>query len=276
MEATRPMKVLIAGGIKMMQLSLAQLLSGNKYQLLFADSGEDAIAKSISQSPDLVIVDLSLSGTSGLEVIRKIRSFTSDMQSVVHSNEVAIIAICPAGKDEALVREAMKLRVSAVFSKPFPLNKLGDKVKELLALNAQGGQAGVRTILVVDPEPRVRTLYENIFSDDGCAVVTVEDAIHALEQVEFRHLDLIITEQNLPDMSGVELLKSLNEIGKQIPVMVVSSSSSSEIVSEAKALGARQYVIKPFVIDRLKRLVQDTMQGSATPEGSPAPASANA
>lgn len=260
MESTQAKKVLIAGGIKMMQLSLAQLLAGNKYQLLFADSGEDAIAKSISQSPDLVIVDLSLPGTSGLEVIRKIRSFTSDMSSVVSSREVDIIAICPAGKDEALVREAMKLRVSAVFSKPFPLNKLGMKVKELLALSAAEGQSGARTILVVDPEPRVRTLYENIFTEDGCVVITVEDAIHALEQVEFKKLDLIITEQNLPDMTGIELLKSLNEIGKQIPVIFISSSSSDEIVKEAKSLGARQYVVKPFVIDRLKRLVQNTMQ----------------
>jgi len=79
MEATQAKKVLIAGGIKMMQLSLAQLLSGNKYQLLLADSGEDAISKSISQSPDLVIVDLSLPGTSGLEVIRKIRSSLESM-----------------------------------------------------------------------------------------------------------------------------------------------------------------------------------------------------
>ncbi len=260
MESAQAKKVLIAGGIKMMQLSLAQLLAGNKYQLLFADSGEDAISKSISQSPDLVIVDLSLPGTSGLEVIRKIRSFTSDMSSVVSSREMDIIAICPAGKDEALVREAMKLRVSAVFSKPFPLNKLGMKVKELLALNATDGQSGARTILVVDPEPRVRTLYENIFTEDGCVVITVEDAIHALEQVEFKKLDLIITEQNLPDMTGIELLKSLNEIGKHIPVIFISSSSSDEIVKEAKTLGARQYVVKPFVIDRLKRLVQNTMQ----------------
>ena len=259
MESAQAKKVLIAGGIKMMQLSLAQLLAGNEYQLLFADSGEDAISKSISQSPDLVIIDLSLPGTSGLEVIRKIRSFTSDMASVVSSRDVDIIAICPAGKDETLVREAMKLRVSAVFSKPFPLNKLGMKIKELLALSASDGQSGAKTILVVDPEPRVRTLYENIFSEEGCAVVTVEDAIHALEQVEFKKLDLIITEQNLPDMTGIELLKSLNEIGKHIPVIFISSSSSEEIVKEAKALGARQYVVKPFVIDRLKRLVQNTL-----------------
>jgi len=276
MEVTHPKKVLIAGGIKMMQLSLAQMLSGSKYQLLFADSGEDAISKSVSQSPDLVIVDLSLPGTSGLEVIRKIRSFTSDMQSVVRSSELAIIAICPPGKDETLVREALRLRVAAVFTKPFPLNKLGDKVKELLSASAQGGQAGARTVLVVDPEPRVRTLYENIFSDDGFAVVTVEDAIHALEQVEFRSIDLIITEQNLPDMTGIELMKSLIEIGKQIPVMFVSSSSSAEIIKEAKSLGARQYVVKPFVIFQLKHLVQDTLQGVGQPVAAPSADAVNA
>jgi CheY-like chemotaxis protein len=272
MEATQAKKVLIAGGIKMMQLSLAQLLSGLKCQLLFADSGEDAIAKSISQSPDLVIVDLSMPGTSGLEVIRKIRSFTSDMQSVVSSKDVAIIAICPADKDTVLAREAMKLNVAALFSKPFPLNRLGDKVKELLAQSAMDGQSGVRTVLVADPEPRVRTLYENIFASDDCVVVTVEDALHALEQVEFRKLDLIITEQNLPDMTGVELLKSLNEIGKKIPVMFISSVSSDEIVREAKTLGACQYVVKPFVIERLKRLVQNMLQVAEPSDAVPAPA----
>jgi CheY-like chemotaxis protein len=260
-EPIRPRKVLIAGGIKMMQLSLGQLLFGNKYQLFFADSGEDAIAKAIGESPDLIIIDLSLPGMSGLEVVRKIRSLTSELQSVVSSSEMAVIAICPTEKDEALVREATQLHVSAVFSKPFPLKKLGDKVKELL-LSASGEEPHRRTILVIDPEPRVRNLYENMFRVDGSSVVGVENATQALEKVESRHPDLIITEQNLPGLSGLEFLKSLNDAGVGIPVVFVSSSTNEEIVKEAKALGARQYVAKPFVIERLKGLVQELLQGS--------------
>jgi PleD family two-component response regulator len=71
-EATQAKKILIAGGAEMMQLRLAQLMSGNKYRFLFAGSGKDAAAKTIGQDPNQVIavfgVWFSQAGAQNLSV----------------------------------------------------------------------------------------------------------------------------------------------------------------------------------------------------------------
>ena len=90
-------------------------------------------------------------------------------------------------------------------------------------------------------------------------VITSSNGIEALEAVEFKNPDLIITELNLPQMDGVEFLQTLKESGQNIPVIVVSSVSEKEGSEKVKDLGIKKYLSKPFQLDELRESIGEIL-----------------
>ncbi|MDD2271514.1 MAG: response regulator [Desulfuromonadaceae bacterium] len=79
----------------------------------------------------------------------------------------------------------------------------------------------------------------------------------ALRLLPRGHVDLILTDINMPDINGLELISYLrnNQNYKDIPVFIISTEGSSKDVEKGKQLGADEYVIKPFSPETLKQLI---------------------
>lgn len=102
------------------------------------------------------------------------------------------------------------------------------------------------TILVVDDEPPIRRLLRTSLSSQGFGVVEAADGREAAEQIRRSGPDLVILDLGLPDMSGLDLIRTIRAGGSSLPILVLSSRSDERGKVEALDLGADDYVTKPF------------------------------
>ncbi len=103
-----------------------------------------------------------------------------------------------------------------------------------------------KKLLVVDDSVIVRTLTKNILSLEGFNVETVFNPIEAFKKLNQSHYDAIITDLDMPEMSGFEFIEKLkcDKLKSKIPVFVMSSNNSKEDQEKAKTLGVESYFIK--------------------------------
>jgi len=119
-------------------------------------------------------------------------------------------------------------------------------------------------ILVVEDSPSMRayvtTLVESYPDAEDIEIVEASSGFEALKVLPHHKLDAILTDINMPDINGLELVSFIkNHPGyKGIPILVISTESSEEDRRRAEALGAEEYLVKPFapeeLLSKLRRL----------------------
>jgi two-component system chemotaxis response regulator CheY len=119
-------------------------------------------------------------------------------------------------------------------------------------------------ILVVEDSASTRTLLVTTIesgADDDLEIVEAGSGFEALKVLPHHKFDAILTDINMPDINGLELVSFLKNhpLYKSIPIMVISTESTAEDRKRAAALGAEEYVVKPFqapeLLDKLRRLL---------------------
>jgi DNA-binding response OmpR family regulator len=110
-------------------------------------------------------------------------------------------------------------------------------------------------ILVVDDEPMVRFLLTRFLEEEGHLVDEAADGIDALEHLNQRPYDLLITDVHMPRMSGIDLVRAVRRQGNRVPVLVMDSYPDlfmeSEVGAEAFAMLA-----KPFDLSEVRCVLQ--------------------
>lgn len=109
-------------------------------------------------------------------------------------------------------------------------------------------------ILVVDDQPSIRRLLEEILTDEGYAVTAASNGLEALERIE-EDTALVLMDMKMPGMDGIETLKELNSSGHRGKVVMMTAYGELDLVQQAKEFGAFDYVIKPFDIVALCELI---------------------
>jgi len=112
-------------------------------------------------------------------------------------------------------------------------------------------------VLVVDDSPAMRSFIRRILNLSGFAVsefVEAANGLDALEILQARSVDVVLTDINMPRMNGEELVRQLDQDHKlrTLPVVVVSGDSSEVRVKRLMEIGARGYLSKPFSPERLR------------------------
>jgi two-component system, chemotaxis family, chemotaxis protein CheY len=118
----------------------------------------------------------------------------------------------------------------------------------------------VKKILVTEDSPSMRSfLTAAIESLDGYRVVEAASGFEALRLLPREHVDLIITDINMPDINGLELISFVrnNPNYQEIPLFIISTESSAQDLERGLALGANEYLVKPFHPERLQQLLLD-------------------
>jgi DNA-binding NtrC family response regulator len=109
----------------------------------------------------------------------------------------------------------------------------------------------VSRILIVDDKELMRDSVGTMLSRKGHAVVTASCGEMALEKLASRSCDAVITDLQMPGMSGVELLAKIRDLDEQIPVILMTAYGSVETAVSAMKQGAWDYITKPFGGDEL-------------------------
>ncbi len=113
-------------------------------------------------------------------------------------------------------------------------------------------------VLLVDDSAVMRKIIQRNIKETGLIVdefIEAGDGNQALDKVNADgDLDLILLDWNMPNMSGIEFVKTLRSLNlsKRIPVVMVTTEGSEAKVSEAKESGADGYLTKPFTADQLR------------------------
>jgi two-component system chemotaxis response regulator CheY len=112
-------------------------------------------------------------------------------------------------------------------------------------------------VLIVDDSAAIRKILQRVLRQAEIPignVIEAGDGVEALEALKAQTVGLILSDINMPNMDGLELLRNIkaNEAWKQIPIFLVSTEGSQGKVLEAVGLGATGYVRKPFTAQQIK------------------------
>ncbi len=117
-----------------------------------------------------------------------------------------------------------------------------------------------KRILVADDERSMRELLAIVLRREGYEVVVAENGQSALAVLAKGHVDLLISDIKMPDMSGVEVLRAAKRADAGVPAIMMTAFASTETAVEAMRLGACDYLVKPFDVDELKLKVREKLE----------------
>jgi two-component system response regulator PilR (NtrC family) len=115
-------------------------------------------------------------------------------------------------------------------------------------------------ILVVDDELSMREFLSILLEREGYDVAVAGSADEALSVMESALFDLVLSDVNMPGLSGIELLARIKEKSPETAVLMLTAFSTSEQAVEAMKLGAYDYVCKPFKNEEIKQLVKNALE----------------
>jgi len=112
-------------------------------------------------------------------------------------------------------------------------------------------------VLIVDDSAAIRKILQRVLRQAEIPVAEVHEAgdgVEALEKLQSQKIGLVLSDINMPNMDGLELLAKLRGLAdyKQVPVVMITTEGSHHKVMEAVNLGASGYVRKPFTADQIK------------------------
>lgn len=118
-------------------------------------------------------------------------------------------------------------------------------------------------ILVVDDFATMRKVVRNLLKQGGYDdIVEAEDGVMALKALKSQKIDVVVSDWNMPNMSGLELLKAVRadaELTKTPFLMVTAEALQDNVVAAVKA-GVNNYIVKPFTAEVLNEKIKKIME----------------
>jgi len=118
--------------------------------------------------------------------------------------------------------------------------------------------------LVVDDFSTMRRIVRNLLKELGFTnVVEAEDGVDALNKLRAGDIEFVVSDWNMPNMTGIELLRAIRKDPslKHLPVLMVTAEAKKENIIEAAQAGASGYIVKPFTAatmdEKLKKIFQN-------------------
>ena len=115
-------------------------------------------------------------------------------------------------------------------------------------------------ILVVDDERSMQEFLEIFFRSEGYEVVTAGDVQSALLHLEGNDFDVMISDIQMPDGTGIDLLEAVREGSPETVVVMITAFASTETAIAAMKLGAYDYITKPFKVDEIRVVVEKALE----------------
>ncbi|HCB03935.1 MAG TPA: transcriptional regulator [Nocardioides bacterium] len=117
----------------------------------------------------------------------------------------------------------------------------------------EGGQP---TVLVVDDDPPLQTLFKQFLKKAGFGRIVVGTGAEALAYAEKQRFDLVFLDLKLPDIPGDELYAKLKAIYPDLPIVIITGYPDSEILTKILSSGPVTVIKKPIEYDQLNRTVK--------------------
>ena len=115
-----------------------------------------------------------------------------------------------------------------------------------------------KVVLTVDDSASIRQMVAFTLKSAGYEVVEAVDGEDGLGKAKGRNADLVLTDQNMPKMDGLTLIKTLRGIPaySRVPILMLTTESSDAMKAQGKAAGATGWLVKPFDPQKLLEVVK--------------------
>lgn len=115
-----------------------------------------------------------------------------------------------------------------------------------------------KTILTVDDSGSLRQMLAFSLKAAGYGVIEAVDGQDGLDKAKRQQVDLVLTDQNMPGMDGISLIKALRGLAnyQSVPILMLTTESGDDIKAQGRAAGASGWLVKPFDPARLTEVVK--------------------
>jgi two-component system chemotaxis response regulator CheY len=118
-----------------------------------------------------------------------------------------------------------------------------------------------KTVLTVDDSPSIRRMIALTLREAGYDVLEANDGQEGFNLATAQRVDAIITDQNMPNMDGLSMIRALraHPHGQGVPIVVLSTDSTENLKDQARAAGALGWMVKPFTQDKLLAVIRKVL-----------------
>jgi len=115
-----------------------------------------------------------------------------------------------------------------------------------------------KTVLAVDDSASIRQMVSFTLKSAGYDVIEAADGQEGLDKAKSRSFNLVLTDQNMPRMDGLTLIKSLRGMPtyRSVPILMLTTESSDAMKSQGRTAGATGWLVKPFDPNKLIEVVK--------------------
>jgi two-component system chemotaxis response regulator CheY len=114
-----------------------------------------------------------------------------------------------------------------------------------------------KTVLIIDDSAAIRQMVAFTLKTEGYTVVEAADGVDGLAKANAHDIDLVLSDQNMPNMDGITFVKSLRAIPKYAttPILMLTTVHNEDQKAQGKEAGATGWLVKPFDPHRLLEIV---------------------
>jgi DNA-binding NtrC family response regulator len=106
----------------------------------------------------------------------------------------------------------------------------------------------LKKVLILDDEQDILNTLQRYFNrKNKVEIIIYSNPTQAVEAIKQNNFDLLLTDIMMPEMNGVEVLKTVKEVKPNLPVIMMTAYSTIDRILECEKLGADDYVTKPFI-----------------------------
>ena len=258
MDDSLPSILCVDDDVDVLEL-LKEYFTEQGFVVLTATNGVEAFLQVKRWQPKAVILDLFMPRLGGIGALGRIKALNPD---------VAVILVSGMGNALDLVTEA-GLSVAGAFTKPLNLVQLTETLARsgvvapaaLVAAASSGEAAQIKRpvrarVLVVDDELEFRKVLAEYLEDRGFDVMEAQDGEEALLRVPDFHPHIVLMDVMMAGMGGVEALRRIKTTALETCVIMVTAVEDIDSARGALALGASDYVTKPFSFQYLDSVLE--------------------
>jgi len=245
------MKVLIVDDSGSMRRILRKEFTSQD-EIFEASNGQDALKLYDLHHPDLITMDVDMPGMDGFETCARIRGVSVGGENF-NDNHTPIVFI--TANDTLKGRQhGFSVGASDFITKPFVRGELGKLATRQIAAIQEKPFAGL-TVLVAEDNDATRHMLEKILINQGINCIAAANGWEAYEMLKSHgeQVDLLLTDYDMPIMSGVELCEKVrHELGMvELPVIFLTGMNERDYIVEIFKAGASDYISKPFIKEEL-------------------------
>ena len=239
--------ILLADDSDFIHKHTVPILEDAGYEVVSAMDGAAAIVLARSRKPDLVITDIEMPEMDGYEVCKILKE-----DAVLGSVPVVI---CSSRGEAADMERGFDVGADDYLTKPVVPEEMVSRLRNLFAGIALSGR---EKIVVVDDSPAVRHLVADSLARQGFDVTTAEDGQEGLERTREVRPDMVITDYDMPRMTGFELVHAIKRDPelRDLPVMMLTARDTRRDQAQMRAAGLTSFLVKPFSVDKCIAMVE--------------------